>query len=126
MGLIIQYQCPLAFPCKAVLDGGLGVDISGMDVLNADVPLLNGVGSVDNARVGNLRINRQKVFKSSIGGEAPKLLRQTSFDSVRRTQDQYLIHGALGKHDAGNAIHHIAFTRCRCMIQGAGEFIRQL
>jgi len=87
VSLIIQYQRPLAFPCQAVLDGGLGVDISGMDVLNADAPLLNSVGSVDNAGVGNLRISRQKVFEGPIGGEGPKLLRQTCFNGVRGTQD---------------------------------------
>lgn len=58
--LIIQYQRPLAFPRKAVLDGGFGVDIGGVDVLNADVPLLDGVGGVDNARVGNLGIGRPR------------------------------------------------------------------
>ncbi|OQB70949.1 MAG: hypothetical protein BWX92_03784 [Deltaproteobacteria bacterium ADurb.Bin135] len=95
-----------------------------MDVLNADISRLNGVGSIDNTRVCNLGFGRHKVFKGPIGGEAPKLLRQTSFDSVRRTQDQYLIHGALSKHYAGDAVHHITLARSRCMIQGAGEFIR--
>jgi hypothetical protein len=54
VSLIVQYQSPLAFPCQAVLNGRLGVDIGGMNVLDADVTLLNGVGSVNNAGVFNL------------------------------------------------------------------------
>jgi hypothetical protein len=85
--LIIQNQRPLAFPIKAVLNGGFGIDIGGMDVLNADVPLLNGVGGIDNPGIGNLGIGWKKVFEGSIGGEASKLLRQTGFNGVGRTQD---------------------------------------
>ena len=58
VGFIVQYQSPLTFPYKAVLNGGFGVDIGGVDVLDADVAFLNGVGGIDNAGIGNLRIGR--------------------------------------------------------------------
>lgn len=39
VSFVVQYQGPLTFSYKAVLNGGLSVGIGGVDVLDTDVPL---------------------------------------------------------------------------------------